>query len=271
METYGSRFVRAGDTFLARQANLEAIAKSLHYKQSPLTADDFSPEGFHGAPNATREELEAFVRLLEEEASKDRFLDKHFQERDHMREAAETHHKVEEMHAMLERAMPFIPEEFTDSQEDSWQHTTITDIDHSEGWLPEQGQIYTKRLPNGASLKYMLHGDLMGVEYTYPDSNSWYVDIDVKGNIKNHRSPFPLTEYEIIVPEKLFVRRREVPLPDDRTYVDITLKWGNYVRFILDRDGRLQTYMVKGPSSIKHEKRVIKIRPPGYLDKLSRE
>ena len=158
----------------------------------------------------------------------------------------------------------------TGAAADSWKDATIVDRHHPEGWVPEQGQIYTVTFDNGATIRYMLHGELMGVEYTHPDGMTHYSDIDAKGNTHSARLPHDLGEYTVLVPEDLEVSRQETSLPDGKTLIDITLKWGNRVQYRLDADRRLDDIRVKGPHVYRNRKKVIEILPPGYLDRKAR-
>ena len=269
-EVHGERFGGARDSFLGRLDNLKVVAGSLHFSQPQPTPGDFVPQGFGDAPDATPEEIAAFLDMLDAEIRQDPFLDKHFREKEHMAQAAETARSVEETKQMLEAAFGNLPTTPPSGVPDPWADTDIVDPAHPAGWQPEQGQIYAARFSNGASINYMFHGALLGVEYTHPDGMSSYVDVDAQGNIHNQRLPYPLVEYRIEIPEDLVVRRNELALEDGGKTVDVTLKWGNRVRYTIDESGALRGYQIKGPSAIRNKKRIVEILPPGYLDKKAR-
>jgi len=205
-DQYGARFGKAANSFLGRDDNLKLIARSLHFSQPPLASAAFDPRGFDGAPDATEQEISCFLSLLDAEIRNDLFLDKHFREKQQMGATAEVRRDLAEVLDLIRNGVPgFTPS--SEAVEDPWESAKIIDLEHPEGWQPEQGQIYTTQSANAAVVRYMLHGPLLGVEYTHPEGWSLYVDVASDGTTHNLRLPHPLSEYSIVIPDDLVVKR----------------------------------------------------------------
>jgi hypothetical protein len=259
---YGAKFPSATRSFLGRPENLSVIGNSLHYSQRPLSARDLDPRGLDGGPEATPAEVEHFVRLFTAEVSKDRFLDKHLRDRDHMREAAEHHAETKEMRALIERALRLVEAQAKTQTIDLWKDLVVKDDKHPSGWKPQQGQIYASRLPDGGRIEFMLHGDVISVQYTFSDGGEWYFDADSHGNTANQKFPYPLSEYRVVVPSELVLREEVREQPGGLRQVTKVLKWGNVVQYVLDTGGKLQEFHVAKGAYINHRERIIGVPAP---------
>jgi hypothetical protein len=254
------RFPRANDSFVARHDNLMAIGRSLNPSRPPLSADDFDPRGFNGAPDATKQELSEFVQLVEREAREDRFLALHYSHRDLMRTSTLTLQEVEKLSQTL-HGMEGQVRTAQSPPEDPWADMQI--LGGPPGWRPQQGQIYSKLLANGHTARFMFHGQLLRYEHVFPDGASWYADSDVHGNVYAHKFlAYPMEEYRIVVPEELVLREMVEPLPGDLKRVTKILKWGKSVKYTVDADGRLKDYSFPTGVSVNHADRTLTVPFP---------
>lgn len=112
---------------------------------------------------------------------------------------------------------------------------------------PEDGKIYTSYATNGAKVDCMFQDDRISVNYTSPDGKitAYYV-LDWKGNIIDHKLPYKLEEYTVLIPKDLEIGRNEIYLPNGHKRVHIKLKWGQTFDIIYDANGKLQQVSTHG-------------------------
>jgi len=131
---------------------------------------------------------------------------------------------------------------------------------------PEEGKLYTSDAKSGAQVKYYFKNDKIYAEYITKDGESkGYYELDSEGNLIDHKFPYDLREYELVVPQDLILKRDETTLSNGYKKVHMKLKWGRTVDMILDTDDKLRSLSIKGGpggTHVSHKRRTITVGIP---------
>jgi hypothetical protein len=140
-------------------------------------------------------------------------------------------------------------------------------VGDSGNWVyPEQGKTYTYDFPNGAKANYFFDGVTVFVEYVSAEGMSYgYYEVSPERERTHARLPHRLEEYNVVIPEKLELERKETLLPKGFVKIHVKLKWGRTVDMILDADSKLRQFSSKGSRpkvNVNNKDRVITFIDP---------
>jgi len=135
------------------------------------------------------------------------------------------------------------------------------DPDHPDGFLPEQGVFYHYPIDNGATIDYVVKGNLAYLTYTFPDGAEAYYEVDENGSVKYGKFPYPLGEYKFDIPNRLILEQK-TQVSETISTTQIRLKWGGHITIIDDLQNNNRRLDIQTPFSVDHSKRIIKIINP---------
>lgn len=131
-------------------------------------------------------------------------------------------------------------------------------FDHNTGEKIDSNKIYSI-----GNTKARIDGDCAYVEYTLPDRNKTYCEVDIKsGAVKNVKYAHPLSEYSINIPDNLKLNEKSGYMDNNgvRYRVKITqLKWGKRVIMIYDNE-KLIDIDINTPSFIDEMNKIIYVK-----------
>ncbi len=127
----------------------------------------------------------------------------------------------------------------------------------------EQNGYYEKELP-GFRLRYFLDGDNLHVEQELNDGAIGYYVIDPRGNVLEHKFPYPLEEYSVEVDPNLVIRRNNENLGDGVTRETIAMKWGKLAVVVRDAQQRLIHVHFEKGVRMDHLRKVFVLEAPEF-------
>lgn len=127
----------------------------------------------------------------------------------------------------------------------------------------EQSGYYEKEVP-GFKLRYFLDGDNLHVEQELADGAIGYYVLDPRGNVLEHKFPYPLAEYSVEVDPELVIRRSQEDLGNGVTRETIAMKWGK--RAVVVRDAQQQLLDVHFEKGVRmdHLRKVFVLEAPEF-------
>jgi len=255
-ETYDDQFGEPSNSFLAREENWKAVLQSVYYSSDALDAQQLNGEGYHEARHATPEALSHFVNLVKENMHSDWFLDKILVDKSRRQEVVQNQ---EAMASILNALISSTDDEVTPKEH------RLAHPDYPDGWLPEEGKPYTKSFSNGGKVNFVRQGSIIHLEQTLPSGEKVYYEIDPEGNLEDIDLPYPLREYELVIPESIVLRKQTKRLPGGLKEVTIKLKWGaGTARYIRNPNGELGLVDIESRVVMRHEERIIEIPTPKF-------
>lgn len=146
----------------------------------------------------------------------------------------------------------------------------LTDQQSSaKGWsMVVQGQEFelrpgeTKeiRFEEGRIEKYLvIENDILCLEQTFPDGKIAYMESDKDGNIIKQKFPYPITEYAIVINNESLIKVDKETNIDGNSVHTAHMKWGKYAKWLMDKNGNLLDYHVRGGCKIDHINKQIKV------------
>jgi hypothetical protein len=126
---------------------------------------------------------------------------------------------------------------------------------------PELGRMYTCVMPE-CTLRVMVNGSVACVEQTLANGTVAYYEVDGDGNVKESKFPYPLSEYQLVIPPEMILRQESRNLPAGFIETTYTLKWSRSVRVIKDGNGKLGELELRARSGIDHARRLITVVNP---------
>lgn len=96
-----------------------------------------------------------------------------------------------------------------------------------EAWTPQEGRFYKTHTGPNTWSKYMMREGWLHIEQQLEDGAIVYFEVNEAGNIRNPCLPYPIHEYRIVIPEKLVLRREQIPSTVGTHAIESTLKWSN--------------------------------------------
>ena len=256
-ETYGDQFGEPNNSFLARKENWETVLRSVYYSSDALDAQQLNGAGYRGAENAPPEVVNHFVALVEGKMHDDWFLDKILTDKSHREEVVQNQ---EAMAKTLSSLISKTGDDATAKEEHRLAHP-----DYPDGWLPEEGKPYTQLFPNGGKVNFVRQGNIIHLKQTLPSGAKVYYEIDQEGSLKDIDLPYPLKEYELLIPDSIVLRKQVGNLPGGLKQVTIKLKWGaGTAQYIRNPNGELGQIDIQSRVIMRHEKRIIEIPAPEF-------
>lgn len=250
---YGDQFGQPESSFLARQANIEIIVKSIFYGNNFELVESLSSKGFDGAKDLDQEALYFFCSKLTETMMKDFRINKIIIEKNHIKESKETSNKIIEL---LDGLLQQQQKVEVNSKEEKFDEWKITDLDGNESQIVE-GKQYFQRFPNGVEYSFMFKAGLIYVEILDLHGQKSYYELDINGNVKDTKFPHPLSEYKLVISEDQIVHKNVIKLENGFYREVIMLKWDKQADVVFNDKGELQNINLHGGWEVKHNERSI--------------
>jgi hypothetical protein len=247
---YGNQFGEPSSSFLARQANIDTIVKSIFYENNFELIKELSPKGFDGAYNVNQEALYFFTKKLNECMMKDFRLNKIIVEKKHIIESKEDSIKI------LDILNNLIQQKQIEGNPEGTKGWIIKDAFGNETPLIE-GKQYILKFPNGIETTYMFKKGLIYVDFLDKNGQKSYYELDFNGNVKNTKFPYELSEYKIVISDDQIVHKNVIQLSNDYYREVIKLKWDKQADVIYNLKGELQQMDLQGGWEVKHLERII--------------
>lgn len=235
------------NSFLARESNLTLITKSFFYDNDINLKTDIDRRGFDNTPDASDEEIQYFIDLLNKELSKDMKLNKIVAEKEHYELNKISSQKIDHIHSILTQSNK--GEEFQFQIKNSNEKITMSQaqeiVKHKYGndFYFDKGIFYISIEDNGTKSYY---------EY----------DIE-EDAIIDSLFPYPISEYSIYYKEEDLIRRNEydATYPDKRysklKLIDIKMKFGKRIKAYYSLQGELLNIEAEGGWRVNHNTRKI--------------
>ncbi len=142
----------------------------------------------------------------------------------------------------------------TNENDDVWFKVYNPKTDQMERVEPKEGKLYSTIGRTGCRLEYMVKDGKVFTEYTSPDGKrTAYTVADMQGNVLDCKFPYPLSEYTVVVPTDLELKRSEKQLPNGWRHVHIDLKWNGEAEMLYDPQGNLKSFSCKGGLKTNHK------------------
>jgi len=250
---YDNQFGKPDSSFLARKSNIDSIVKSIFYTNHLDLSESISPKGFDGVEDLNQEALYYFCNQLNEFMMKDFRLSKIIVEKSHIKESKERDDKIigllNDLTGQKQQAELGVPEE-------SFKGWMISDENGNESQLIE-GKQYHQKFPNGVEYSFMFKDGLIYVELLDLHGQKSYYELDINGNVKDHKFPYPLSEYKLIISEDQIVHKDKIELGNGFYREVIRMKWGKQADVVFNHKRELQSINLHGGWEVKHLEKII--------------
>lgn len=248
---YGNEFGLPEDSFLILEENWELILRSIFYSAPKLNASNINPQSPSGDFVTPELIVEEFVEMLEKEMRRDFLLDKIVSEKEYRENTSFTQsevlRKIEGLCGKCESGVS-----------DEGEPLPF----YYEGKEASHGKIYTVRSPNGNVMRAMVKGKDIFVEHIFNDGAIAYYEVDINGELKNTKLPYPIEEYEVVVPENLLLKEDIVNGADNTKIRTSYLMWGKKSVAVYNSLGQLIAFKAEGGFTFDHIKRKFEITQP---------
>jgi hypothetical protein len=128
--------------------------------------------------------------------------------------------------------------------------------------IPDSG-YYVKEMP-GYSVKIFVEGDNLHVEHELENGSIGYYILDRKGNVLDHRLPFPMAEYAVEIDPALVLHQTEVKLPGGFIQETILMKWGKRAVLTWNQEHRLTDYHFEKGVRFDNVRKVLVVESPDF-------
>lgn len=122
---------------------------------------------------------------------------------------------------------------------------------------------YEKDL-NGQKIRYYLDGKFLHIEHEQAENVIAYYIMDEVGNVIEHKWPYPIEQYEIIIHPDLILKIAKENLPDGLRKEIIYMKWGKVAVIIRNNENQLIEFHIEKGFTINHVEKKIWINPPEF-------
>ncbi|EAR11838.1 hypothetical protein PI23P_10912 [Polaribacter irgensii 23-P] len=123
---------------------------------------------------------------------------------------------------------------------------------------------YYEKEFNGQKVKYFLDGKFLHVEHEQAAGIIAYYVMDEAGNIVEHKWPFPLEQYELIIQPDLILKVVPEILTNGLRKETVYMKWGKVAVIIRNSQKQLVHFHVEKGFTINHVEKKIWINPPEF-------
>jgi len=249
---YGDLYGDKNNSFVCRQANIDSIARCLFMgDRGSLKSIQLEGKAFDGSQTAPASVLSWFKERLEKEIHKDWILDRVVEGNAQRAEISEIHARLRTVHELLQ----------TDENTNTDWREPVYDPSHPDSFVPEQGVFYHYALPNGAIIDYVVKGKLAYLTYVFPDGAQAYYEVDEDGGVKYGKSPYPLGEYKLDIPEGMILEQKTQASGTIST-TRIILKYGGHITITDDLSNNKRELSIQTRVAVDHSRRVIRILDP---------
>lgn len=94
-----------------------------------------------------------------------------------------------------------------------------------ECWTPDAGRFYETWTGPNTKFKYMMRDGWLHVEQQLEDGAIAYYEVNEEGSVRNSRLPYPINEYQVVIPDDLVLNREMVASSVGTHAIKTTLKW----------------------------------------------
>lgn len=95
----------------------------------------------------------------------------------------------------------------------------------AESWTPENGRFYETKTGVRGKFIYMMRDGWLHIEQTLEDGHVGYYEVNEQGDVRHTTLPYPISEYRVIIPEKLILSRERLGSSCGTHAVKTILKW----------------------------------------------
>ncbi len=249
---YGDIYKTPHNSFIARESNIRLIVNSLFYGNNINLIKEIDRRGFEEEPNVSDEHLHFFIVTLNKIMKEDYLLDKIITEKIHIQESKEANENIKEI---LETVTGQSTKDVKNNQNKAkWQ---LTDIATGREIPFIEGKKYHQKFPNGVEYIFMFNGNNILVDFKDIHGRWSYHELDLEGNAKNNKFPYPISDYKLVVNENDIINRTITPLANGFYQEVITLKWNRISKVIYDKNNEIQELEVSGGWKVSHDSKTI--------------
>jgi hypothetical protein len=137
----------------------------------------------------------------------------------------------------------------------------FTDKDDIESIKPNG---YYEKEFNDQKVRYYLDGKLLHIEHEQVEDVIAYYIMDEVGNVVDHKWPFPLKDYQLLISPELILKIIPEKITDGMIKQTIYMKWGIVAIVIRDKDNELAYIHIEKGFTIDHVEKKIWVKPPEF-------
>jgi len=123
---------------------------------------------------------------------------------------------------------------------------------------------YYEKKFSGQKIRYFLDGKFLHIEHEQTKGIIAYYVMDEVGNIVDHKWPFPLEQYEVIIHPDLVLKVMSEVLPGGLRKEITYMKWGKVAVIIRNSKHQLVHIHIEKGFTINHVEKKIWINPPEF-------
>jgi len=116
---------------------------------------------------------------------------------------------------------------------------------------------YIRKFPNGLETKVMFKNNLIYVEMIDIHGQKSYYEIDINGNVKDTKFPYPLEKYKLIISDDLVIHKNNIVLANGFKREVVKLKWDKQADVIYNTNGQIVRIDLHGGWEVKHKEKII--------------
>lgn len=123
---------------------------------------------------------------------------------------------------------------------------------------------YYEKEFNGQKIRYFLDGKFLHIEHEQAKDIVAYYILDEDGNFVDHKWPFPLEEYELLIHPDLILKVVQESLPNGVRKEIVYMKWNKIAIVIRNNQNQLLELHIEKGFIINHVEKKIWINPPEF-------
>ncbi|MEC0126526.1 hypothetical protein [Paenibacillus pabuli] len=255
-DIYGDEYGTLESSFLSVQQNWEVLLRSIFYGAEEIKGENFIISGLGLDKGEVLKGANKFLELLQLEMSKQWKLDKILTEKRHMIESEKYMKETNEKLSFLENFIKGLASTNQPSKD-----SEIPSIEANLGINKiEFNKKYKMDFINGASINYMLNQELIYVEYVFEDGATAYYEVDYSGAVRNSKFPYPLEQYEIVIPEGMLVDKQVIEFLNGNIHEKFIFRWGKHFTTVKDKQGNILKIDAEVEVEVDHRNKKINIK-----------
>jgi len=94
-----------------------------------------------------------------------------------------------------------------------------------ESWTPQEGRSYKTNTGPNTWFKYLMLEGWLHIEQRLEDGAIAYYEVNEQGSVRNSRTPYPINEYRVLIPEELILDKEKISSAVGTYAIRTTLKW----------------------------------------------